>query len=762
MTATMKSIPFALLLLALPLWAEEKEMKTLLQQGLVAEEVNGDLEAAAAAYQQLVTAGEAQQRLLATGLFRLAEVRRKQGQRDEAVALLQRLVTAHPAQEELVERAREALTGLGVAPPVTPEDSLMPSLATEEAQEIARMERLLRESPDRARKEYPLHLAAEKGWLELARRMIGQGYDVNQVRQDGMDGTLNHWRSFTPLAVAAEHGHKDMCQLLIQAKADINEGGENGCYPIRLAIVHRNEAILELLLEAGASVDVAVPLRPASFWGSDKALGTPLHLACQTGGTLSMVRMLLRAGANVEAVTKVNPDTIEHSQRFNSSVNVRFIAGHTPLFYAFAKKDVMDALFEAGASLKAADELGRTILFIATQYSDDMTLELVSHLVQSGAEVDARDQEGMTALLFAARYYKLAGTRWNRAKELVSLGADPKAVDLQGNGLLHHVANLRDGPLRSSDRYGGLTDDAVKWLMSLPLDAALKNSDGKTALELAVTSQHNNSFFVSCLLSATLTPDEGVRHSWPHRVLTPSRLYTAMSENEPLPDLGRGVLLSVSLETWDPRRIMPVQGQQIKGDPAAQPESRRRQLISAPIQPLGMTVANSTSGPTPDILFVVSKSPTLDKTVESVRRYNQTNFQQALSEKLRSGEVLLTSNASVQSALASMEGALERVTFRHGEREESFELSAVATSKFSSDTPVRTVGLVYSHYGAVVMAAAAELAAGKISRAKVIREIDGKPVERVIDLDTEDPGTWPRPMTGDVVELLAVEKVGGN
>eukprot|EP01031_Cornospumella_fuschlensis_P012792 gene12792-15637_t len=95
------------------LWAAEPDLKNLLQTGLMAEEADGDLAKAAGAYESLIQAGEGQQKLIATGLYRLAEVRRKQDKKEEAIQLYQRLVREFAGQELLVKLAKENLTTMG-------------------------------------------------------------------------------------------------------------------------------------------------------------------------------------------------------------------------------------------------------------------------------------------------------------------------------------------------------------------------------------------------------------------------------------------------------------------------------------------------------------------------------------------------------------------------------------------------------------------------------------------------------------------------
>ncbi|MCB1097118.1 MAG: tetratricopeptide repeat protein [Verrucomicrobiae bacterium] len=71
-------------------WAQDA--KSLLQQGLFAEEAEGKLEKAAASYQQIIDDYDAARAFAVAAIYRLAEVRRKQEQNDQAAQLYQRIL----------------------------------------------------------------------------------------------------------------------------------------------------------------------------------------------------------------------------------------------------------------------------------------------------------------------------------------------------------------------------------------------------------------------------------------------------------------------------------------------------------------------------------------------------------------------------------------------------------------------------------------------------------------------------------------------
>jgi uncharacterized protein len=87
--------------------------------------------------------------------------------------------------------------------------------------------------------ESPLMIAALKGHLRLAKKLIARDADVNKT-------------GWTPLHYAATGGHLEIMQLLLDHDAYIDAESPNGTTPLMMAAQYGTPAAAKLLLDAGA------------------------------------------------------------------------------------------------------------------------------------------------------------------------------------------------------------------------------------------------------------------------------------------------------------------------------------------------------------------------------------------------------------------------------------------------------------------------------------------------------------------------------
>jgi ankyrin repeat protein len=87
--------------------------------------------------------------------------------------------------------------------------------------------------------ESPLMMAALKGHLEIARKLIARDADVNKT-------------GWAPLHYAATNGHVPVIRLLLDHHAYIDAESPNGTTPLMMAAHYGSPEAVKLLLEAGA------------------------------------------------------------------------------------------------------------------------------------------------------------------------------------------------------------------------------------------------------------------------------------------------------------------------------------------------------------------------------------------------------------------------------------------------------------------------------------------------------------------------------
>jgi ankyrin repeat protein len=132
------------------------------------------------------------------------------------------------------------------------------------------------------RNKTPLHLAAEQGHMQIVEYLVENGANVNAATPES-NGAV------TPLRFAIGNDDYQMVRYLIQNGADVNQANEAGWTPIMTAARVGNRDIIQLLLEQGAELDVR----------TDDGL-TPVRIASNYGWTDIVVWMTMRLEGKTE------------------------------------------------------------------------------------------------------------------------------------------------------------------------------------------------------------------------------------------------------------------------------------------------------------------------------------------------------------------------------------------------------------------------------------------------------------------------------
>ncbi|MEE8133660.1 MAG: ankyrin repeat domain-containing protein [Gemmatimonadales bacterium] len=190
---------------------------------------------------------------------------------------------------------------------------------------------------------------------------------ANVIGVLGMLVLLSAAPADSPVADAAERGDIEMVRSLLKTGADVNAAQGDGMTALHWAALHDNADMATMLVYAGANLEATTRL------GGN----TPLHLASRQGNTIT-IEALLEAGSDVNAFT---------------STGVRGLH----LAAAAGDQHAAAALLFYGAEVDGLDlHSGRTPLMFATANN---RLEVIETLLAAGADISI----ATTAVDYAAR-----------------------------------------------------------------------------------------------------------------------------------------------------------------------------------------------------------------------------------------------------------------------------------------------------------------------------------------------------------------------
>lgn len=190
------------------------------------------------------------------------------------------------------------------------------------------------------------------------------------------------------LFTAIHANNPEGVRLLVGAEPELlHSRSPSGLSPVLFAAYYHRPYVLDVLLEAGPTLDVfeaAATGQPLPAEADPHVFNTdgftPLHLAAMFGRS-ETVRTLLEAGADLHAVSR-NPQA---AQPLHSALGGRHW-------------DTARLLLEAGADPSAAQAGGWTPLLLAVREGQ---ADIVAELLARGADPHSQTDEGETAALLA-------------------------------------------------------------------------------------------------------------------------------------------------------------------------------------------------------------------------------------------------------------------------------------------------------------------------------------------------------------------------
>ncbi|XP_067669965.1 ankyrin repeat domain-containing protein 50-like [Haliotis asinina] len=270
------------------------------------------------------------------------------------------------------------------------------------------------------------HNACEEGNLELVQDMLSSdSIDVNVPGSYGV----------TPAMWAAQKGHRDVFQFLVDKGADLLLLDVDGDHIFNMACYGGNTEIVESILSKipdpeinKARKDGRTPLMWAAMQGhldifnrltakhadllqTDDDGDNILHYAC-LGGRIEIVEQVI-ASKQID---------INSTDRYGRTA-VMSAARH-------GHKDILDLLVKNGGDRFHTDNRGKNILHLACLGGHARMVEHVLHM--KVADINSRNKFGVTPLMFAA----FNGHR-SVLDLLLSEGADVSLCGNMGNNILH-------------------------------------------------------------------------------------------------------------------------------------------------------------------------------------------------------------------------------------------------------------------------------------------------------------------------------------
>ncbi len=297
-----------------------------------------------------------------------------------------------------------------------------------------------RQQPETARTQLgqmSLPYTAE-AFIESAKN--DDAHAVELYLKAGMDPNAKDSHGNTALMYATAEERSQIMEALIKAHANVNEQNSNGGTALDWAAAYGNEKSLAMLLANGAQAE---------------AINNAFLTAARMG-EITIARMLLDAGANVEAVgpkaliLAADPNSqgvTDQSQndmvalliQLGVDVNTKNEYGWTPLHLAANRGylAVVQSLIDAGAEVNGICEChgflegGWTALLMAVRQRHG---KIVETMLAHGADVNAKDNRGQTALMMAAD----AGDA-DQVQALLEAGARLEEKDRQGRTALSYA-----------------------------------------------------------------------------------------------------------------------------------------------------------------------------------------------------------------------------------------------------------------------------------------------------------------------------------
>ncbi len=323
--------------------------------------------------------------------------------------------------------------------------------------------------PDGQLDQTPLHIAAEKPFLDLVILLLENGANVNPVDMGGD----------TPLHVACTHSNDPrMFETLLRYGADENIQNHGGQTASDLLQNHQNLQLRNILVETRRQIN--------SEQISMDSLSRQRNISDNVMG-FRVKKYLRKTGGNkkIKLIGGTPDDDLLKAVINNDYAGEGFYVNDALL-------DKLKIAIESGANVNIQTSRGYSpLIFLAKSDVTEPNIEMVDLLLRNGANPNLQDRGGETALHWAS----VRGFLEMVEKLLESENIDINITNIDGRNALHSIFD---------DEEEIFNPDNVEPIMKLLIEKGINinetDDSGKTALHLA--AEQNRGVAIGVLLRA--------------------------------------------------------------------------------------------------------------------------------------------------------------------------------------------------------------------------------------------------------------------
>uniref|UniRef100_T1JXK5 Ion transport domain-containing protein n=1 Tax=Tetranychus urticae TaxID=32264 RepID=T1JXK5_TETUR len=234
-----------------------------------------------------------------------------------------------------------------------------------------------------------MHIASRCGQPATALHFLRKGVPLHMPNKDGSKA----------IHMAASRGQIEIIRQVLKSGESIDIKNNAGLTPLHLAVESGQDHVVELLLGFGASVHVATTYD----------METPLHVAAKTKEGATCAKLLIKSGANVNAIEK-NGETPLH------------IAGRSGFL------DIFKLLLEAGSDASLQNTQGENVLHIVVKEAHfAIARVLIDYIIRrdsrdvAGKLINQQNKNGESSVHYAGSIKPNGNRESNEDRALMNL-----------------------------------------------------------------------------------------------------------------------------------------------------------------------------------------------------------------------------------------------------------------------------------------------------------------------------------------------------